>query len=93
LLPHELALLIALVKGPSYYDPRRHPKRAKERRDLMLDEFASARLMTKEEAEAAKKLPYGVSCGDTTRKTISLPRDFGSFPHWIRACNPRPRKT
>ncbi len=33
---HETALLVALVKGPSYYDPRRHPERARERRNLVL---------------------------------------------------------
>ncbi|PKG83720.1 penicillin-binding protein 1B [Colwellia sp. 75C3] len=32
----QMALLIAQVKGPSYYDPWRHPKRAIERRDLIL---------------------------------------------------------
>lgn len=32
----QMALLIAQVKGPSYYDPWRHPKRATERRDLIL---------------------------------------------------------
>jgi penicillin-binding protein 1B len=32
----ELALLVAMVKGPSYYNPRRYPERARERRDLVL---------------------------------------------------------
>jgi penicillin-binding protein 1B len=32
----QIALLIAQVKGPSYYDPWRHPERAIERRDLIL---------------------------------------------------------
>ena len=32
----QMALLIAQVKGPSYYDPWRHPERAIERRDLVL---------------------------------------------------------
>lgn len=32
----QIALLVAQVKGPSYYDPWRHPVRAKERRDLIL---------------------------------------------------------
>ncbi|TYK67351.1 penicillin-binding protein 1B [Colwellia echini] len=36
LTPAQIALLIAQVKGPSYYDPWRHPKRALERRDLIL---------------------------------------------------------
>ncbi|WP_126454206.1 penicillin-binding protein 1B [Sulfuriflexus mobilis] len=32
----QMALLVAIVKGPSYYDPRRHPQRARERRNLVL---------------------------------------------------------
>jgi len=36
---HEIALLIAEVRGPSYYDPRRNPERARERRDLVLDQM------------------------------------------------------
>ena len=37
---HQIALLVGLVKGPSYYDPRKHPKRAKKRRNLVLDILA-----------------------------------------------------
>ena len=33
---HEIALLVAIVRGPSYYDPRRHPERALARRNLVL---------------------------------------------------------
>ncbi len=32
----EQALMVGLVKGPSYYDPRRHPKRARARRNVVL---------------------------------------------------------
>ncbi len=32
----QIALLVGLVKGPSYYNPRKHPERAKKRRDLVL---------------------------------------------------------
>jgi len=32
----QIALLIAQIKGPSYYDPWRHPQRARNRRDLVL---------------------------------------------------------
>ncbi len=33
----QVATLVALIRGPSYYDPRRHPERALERRNLILD--------------------------------------------------------
>lgn len=33
---HQVALLVALAKGASYYNPRRHPERAKARRDVVL---------------------------------------------------------
>lgn len=32
----QMAMLIGQIKGPSYYDPWRHPERAKKRRDLVL---------------------------------------------------------
>jgi penicillin-binding protein 1B len=48
----ELALLIGLVKGPSYYDPRKHPDRARTRRNLVLQELADAHLIS---GDAAKR--------------------------------------
>jgi 1A family penicillin-binding protein len=36
LTPAEAALLAALVRAPAHYDPRRHPERARQRRDLVL---------------------------------------------------------
>ncbi len=48
----ELALLIGLVKGPSYYDPRKHADRARARRNVVLQELADARLI---DAAAAKR--------------------------------------
>lgn len=38
---HHIALLAGLVRGPIYYDPRRHPQRALQRRNLVLDLLAS----------------------------------------------------
>ncbi len=32
----QIAMLIAMVKGPSYFNPRRYPERAMQRRDLVL---------------------------------------------------------
>jgi penicillin-binding protein 1B len=48
----EMALLIGLVKGPSFYDPRKHPERARSRRNLVLQQLADAHVI---DAAAAKR--------------------------------------
>ncbi|WP_020406093.1 penicillin-binding protein 1B [Hahella ganghwensis] len=50
----QIALLVAIVKGASYYDPRRHPERAKERRNLVLDQMAEANVISDSQANADK---------------------------------------
>jgi penicillin-binding protein 1B len=59
----ELALLIGLVKGPSYYDPRRHPERALARRNLVLKEFTDAHLIDANAAQRAAAAPLGLRPG------------------------------
>jgi len=53
----EMALLIGLVKGPSYYDPRRHADRARARRNLVLTELADAGLIDAAVAARAAAAP------------------------------------
>lgn len=57
----QIALLIAMVKGPSYYDARRHPERALERRNFVLGEMRETKLITDAEYQAALKKPLGVT--------------------------------
>ena len=57
----EVALLVAVVRGPSYYDPRRHPERARLRRDLVLKVMVEQGLVTAREASAAAHQPLAVS--------------------------------
>jgi penicillin-binding protein 1B len=57
----EIALMVAVVRGPSYYDPRRHPKRALERRNLVLRVLAEQGVVSAADAEAAAKTPLGVA--------------------------------
>jgi penicillin-binding protein 1B len=57
---HQVALLAGLVKGPSYYDPRRRPERAKERRDLVLKVLQEQGVITLQQRVAAEKRPLGV---------------------------------
>ena len=58
--PGELALLIGLVKGPSLYDPRKHPDRARARRNLVLQEFADAHLIDAAATKRAAATPLGL---------------------------------
>jgi penicillin-binding protein 1B len=57
----EVALLVAIVRGPSYYDPRRHPERVRLRRDLVLKVMADQGVITAPQASAAAQRPLGVS--------------------------------
>ena len=61
LTPAETALLVAMVKGPAVYDPRRHPPRALERRNLVLRETRDQNAITLEEYVQARSAPLGVS--------------------------------
>ncbi|NGY06105.1 penicillin-binding protein 1B [Solimonas terrae] len=63
LRPHEIALLVGLVKGPSYYNPRRNPQRATARRNLVLGVFRDEGLITDAEYQADIQLPLGVVGG------------------------------
>jgi len=61
LRPHEMAVLIGLVKGPSYYNPRRNPKRSLERRNLVLGVLHEEELIDDAEYAAALKQPLGTA--------------------------------
>ena len=57
----EAALLVGIVKGPSYYDPHRHPQRARERRNLVLTEMAKFNPLAPQVLSAALDAPLGVT--------------------------------
>ncbi len=58
---HQVALLVAMVKGPSYYNPRRQPERALERRNLVIDLLMEQGVVDAEQASAAKQRPLGIT--------------------------------
>ena len=65
----EIALMVAIVRGPSYYDPRRQPERALERRNLVLKVLAEqgvvqARRSGARGQGAARHHRYGGSLGE-----------------------------
>lgn len=56
----EIALLVGLIKGASYYDPRRNPERARARRDLVIEVMEEQGLIDRNTALRAKGQPLGV---------------------------------
>ena len=75
----EIAMLVGLVKGPSYYDPRRYPDRALARRNLVLQEFVTTGLLTPEQAKAAQATPLEIV------RNGQLPHDrFPAFMQLVR---------
>jgi penicillin-binding protein 1B len=57
---HEIALLVAIVKGPSYYDPRRHGDRARDRRNLVLATLADNGVIDEQAAITASEQDLGI---------------------------------
>ncbi|MDY8148975.1 penicillin-binding protein 1B [Vibrio sp. PBL-C16] len=53
----QLAMLVGMVKGPSYYNPIRYPERTKERRDLVLRLLMQQNMLTSEQYEQAVSRP------------------------------------
>ncbi|HUX45102.1 MAG TPA: PBP1A family penicillin-binding protein [Terracidiphilus sp.] len=53
----ECALLAGMIQSPNRLNPFRHPARAMERRNLVLDSMVETGAITKEQAEQAKQQP------------------------------------
>ena len=58
---HQVALLVGLVKGPSYYNPRRHPKRATNRRNIVLSVLAQQGLISETQKTNYQALPLDLT--------------------------------
>src|SRR5690606_7384060 len=64
---HEIALLVTIVRGPSYYDPRRNPARARERRTLVLGAMRDAGLIDAAAYAEANARELGVVPAESRR--------------------------
>jgi penicillin-binding protein 1B len=56
----QVASLVALVRGPSEYDPRRYPERALQRRNLVINEMVMENYITLDQAREAIAKPLSV---------------------------------
>jgi penicillin-binding protein 1B len=74
--PEQLVLLVGMVKGPSYYNPRTQPERAKSRRNQVLDILASAQIFNQEEIDQLKKRPLAI--------TQEIPSGITLYPSFLQ---------
>ena len=59
----EIATLVAIIKGPSYYNPRKYAERTKERRDLVLRMLFDENEINRDEYERYVNRPLGLASG------------------------------
>lgn len=65
---HQIALLVGLLKGPSYYSPLNNPERALSRRNLVLKIMARAGLLDDQQLAAATAMDLGISKRQRSRQ-------------------------
>lgn len=59
----EAALLAGIIQRPNYFNPYRHPERAKNRRNLVLAMMRENKYITEEQAAEAAAAPLGLAPG------------------------------
>ncbi|MCR9941272.1 penicillin-binding protein 1B [Vibrio owensii] len=74
----QLAMLVGMVKGPSYYNPIRYPERTKTRRDLVLRLLMQQDMLTAQQYEQAVNRPLD---------TQSKPRIASRQPAYFQQLN------
>ena len=57
----EAALLAGIIRGPNFYSPYRHAKRATDRRNHILGEMAAGGYITRAQAKQASAAPLGLA--------------------------------
>lgn len=72
----QTAMLVAILKGPSEFNPRRNPERVIERRNLVIDLMAHHQIIAKADAAQAKQAPLGLVAGGA--------RPSGAYPAFIQ---------
>jgi penicillin-binding protein 1A len=77
----EAALLAALPRSPVQYDPRAHPQRATERRNLVLQRMQQQRFITAAQARAAAREPLRIA--PDNGYSVRAPYAVESVRQWL----------
>ncbi len=76
---HQVALLVGMIKGPSYYDPWKHPERALRRRNLVLDIMSTEQVLPADTIAIARRRPL-----DIAERRESLTTNFPGYMELVR---------
>lgn len=72
----EVATLVAMLKGPAFFDPHNHPERSRSRRNVVLGQMVKYGYITSEQASAASTEQLEVRSRAETSTT-------GIAPHFV----------
>jgi penicillin-binding protein 1B len=78
------AFLVAVIKGPSYYNPWRYPERAQERRDLVLRLLMEDNKLSVAQYKIAARSPLGLRDANRAARQ-QLPAFFAVVKHELNA--------
>jgi penicillin-binding protein 1B len=67
----EACLLAGIIRSPNYYAPFKHPDRAEERRNVVINEMLRLHKITPAEADRAKNAPLGLKGSGGGRLDVS----------------------
>lgn len=84
LTPDQVAMLVGMVKGASYYNPRRYPERTLERRNVVLSVMAQEGLLKPEQLDLWKSRPLGLSQNGSAGQ--------GLYPAFLQLVNQQLKK-
>lgn len=89
----EAAMLVGMLKNPSYFNPLRHEERTRDRRNVVLDQMVKNGKLTREEADSLKQLPLGLDYHRVDHKEGEVPYLREEIRHMMLAKKPvRPRR-
>ncbi|NOR76095.1 MAG: hypothetical protein GQ525_13185 [Draconibacterium sp.] len=79
---HEAAILVGMLKANNYYNPRTHPERAKDRRNVVIGQMAKYEYISEQEANIYKAKKLGVKY-----RVISY--NQGPAPYFLEKLKPQ----
>jgi len=90
----EAAMLVGMLKNPSYYNPLRHEERTRERRNVVIEQMVKAGKLSSEEADSLKALPLGLDYHKVDHREGGAPYLREEIRHLMNAKKPvRPERS